>query len=118
MFDFCRPAGRRHARVPQARCDVAKRQVATSDGHRIGADVFRENMYDGDFVFSVTREAVRACPVPLLVHEFDIFATMRFSAFRAVAALASAIAARNFLDDERCQASTTLRAKWRPRSSP
>ena len=28
---------------------------------------FRENMYGGDFVFSVTREAVRACPVALLV---------------------------------------------------
>ena len=28
---------------------------------------FRERMYGGDFVFSVTRSAVRACPVPLLV---------------------------------------------------
>jgi pimeloyl-ACP methyl ester carboxylesterase len=28
---------------------------------------FRANLYDGEFVFSVTREAVRACSVPLLV---------------------------------------------------
>ncbi|HEY3256588.1 MAG TPA: alpha/beta fold hydrolase [Polyangiaceae bacterium] len=28
---------------------------------------FRARMYDGDFVFSVAREAVAACPVPLLV---------------------------------------------------
>ena len=28
---------------------------------------FRARMYDGDFVFSVSRESVAACPVPLLV---------------------------------------------------
>lgn len=28
---------------------------------------FRSRMYDGDFVFSVSRESVAACPVPLLV---------------------------------------------------
>jgi len=28
---------------------------------------FRSRMYDGDFVFSVSREEVSACPVPLLV---------------------------------------------------
>jgi len=28
---------------------------------------FRSRMYDGDFVFSVTRESVARCPVPLLV---------------------------------------------------
>lgn len=28
---------------------------------------FRERMYGGDFVFSVSRERVRSCPVPLLV---------------------------------------------------
>jgi len=28
---------------------------------------FRERMYGGDFVFSVERSAVSACPVPLLV---------------------------------------------------
>lgn len=28
---------------------------------------FRSRMYDGDFVFSVSREMVRNCPVPLLV---------------------------------------------------
>ena len=28
---------------------------------------FRSRMYDGDFVFSVTRDAVRNCPTPLLV---------------------------------------------------
>jgi pimeloyl-ACP methyl ester carboxylesterase len=28
---------------------------------------FRARMYDGDFVFSVSRQAVAACPVPLLV---------------------------------------------------
>jgi len=28
---------------------------------------FRGNMYDGDFVFNVSREQVAACPVPLLI---------------------------------------------------
>lgn len=28
---------------------------------------FRENLFGGDFVFSVTRDFVRSCPVPLLV---------------------------------------------------
>ncbi|HKO49146.1 MAG TPA: alpha/beta hydrolase [Polyangiaceae bacterium] len=45
------------AELKQTRTDVADEALPP----------FRSRMYDGDFVFSVGREAVTACPVPLLV---------------------------------------------------
>ena len=45
------------AELKQTRTDIADEALPP----------FRARMYDGDFVFSVSREAVAACPIPLLV---------------------------------------------------
>ena len=45
------------AELKQTRTDIADAALPP----------FRARMYDGDFVFSVSRESVAACPVPLLV---------------------------------------------------
>jgi pimeloyl-ACP methyl ester carboxylesterase len=45
------------AELKQTRSDIADEALPP----------FRSRMYDGDFVFSVGRESVAACPVPLLV---------------------------------------------------
>ena len=45
------------AELKQTRTDLADEALAA----------FRARLYDGDFVFSVSRESVAACPVPLLV---------------------------------------------------
>jgi len=45
------------AELMEQRTDIAAEALAP----------FRENMYGGDFVFSVDRDSVRSCPVPLLV---------------------------------------------------
>jgi pimeloyl-ACP methyl ester carboxylesterase len=45
------------AELKQTRADIDDQALAP----------FRARMYDGDFVFSVSRESVAACPVPLLV---------------------------------------------------
>lgn len=45
------------AELKQTRADIAEEALPA----------FRSRMYDGDFVFSVSRESVAGCPVPLLV---------------------------------------------------
>ena len=45
------------AELKQSRADIADAAVAP----------FRARMYDGDFVFSVSRDSLAGCPVPLLV---------------------------------------------------
>jgi pimeloyl-ACP methyl ester carboxylesterase len=45
------------AELKQTRSDIVNETMSS----------FRTNMYGGDFVFSIDREAVAACPVPLLV---------------------------------------------------
>jgi len=46
---------------------IAELKQTRSDIADDALPAFRARMYDGDFVFSVSREFVAACPVPLLV---------------------------------------------------
>jgi pimeloyl-ACP methyl ester carboxylesterase len=49
----------------------AKELMAKGVANEAAFAAFRENMYGGDFVFSVTRDFVRACAIPMIVLRGD-----------------------------------------------
>jgi pimeloyl-ACP methyl ester carboxylesterase len=53
---------------PESFAEWAKeQQTARTDLDRVAIQAFGKNMWDGEFVFSVTRDFVRGCSVPCLV---------------------------------------------------
>src|SRR5262249_377389 len=64
------PLGRTPENIPQSRAQVQRWADSIPDQRRPDPDVVESiypNLYDGDFVFSVTREFVKTCPTPMLV---------------------------------------------------